>query len=196
MKKTIITSLVISSTVFLLGCEQKNEQTQQPKEITKVEEKLQEENVTTPESTQETVEKQEQKVEQLEQEQLSQTTQETPSKEEPKEEVTTQTTPKTEDSKEQTTSQEEKAGVSGENIFKSKGCAVCHHPEIDTTGPSLKKISQFYKDKKQELISFLKGQGDPIVDPAKFTIMKPQINITKNMSDEELNALVDYLLSF
>ncbi len=86
------------------------------------------------------------------------------------------------------------SGIDGEMVFKSHNCQACHHPEVDTTGPSLKKIAEFYRGKKDRLISFFRGEADPIVDPARFTIMKPQINITKKLSDEELSALADFIL--
>jgi len=83
----------------------------------------------------------------------------------------------------------------GEAIFKSKGCAACHQPTADTVGPSLKKMAQAYKGKEDHLIKFLKGEADPIVDPAKFGIMKPQLSKTKNLSDEELKALAEFMMN-
>ncbi|NPA58571.1 MAG: c-type cytochrome [Aquificae bacterium] len=84
--------------------------------------------------------------------------------------------------------------VDGAALFKSKGCAACHQPATDTVGPSLKKIAQAYKGKEADLIKFLKGEAEPIVDPAKFNVMKPQLNATKGMSDEELKALVEFMM--
>ncbi len=184
MKKTIIASLIFSSTIMFLGCEQKKESPDQSQSNIqqKVEEKISEEKSET--KSQITQEKQEQK-QGIEKQELAKTTEETKQSQ----------TPKIQENKEVQTLASS-TNISGEDIFKSKGCTVCHHPEIDTTGPALKKISKFYKGKREKLIQFLKGEGDPIVDPAKFTIMKPQINITKSLSDEELNALVDYILSF
>jgi cytochrome c len=83
----------------------------------------------------------------------------------------------------------------GEQLFKSKGCAACHQASVDTVGPSLKKIAQAYAGKEADLIKFLKGEGKAIVDPAKFAIMQPQLNATKSMSDEELKAMAEYILS-
>ncbi|NPA13190.1 MAG: cytochrome C552, partial [Aquificae bacterium] len=56
------------------------------------------------------------------------------------------------------------------------------------------KIAQAYGGDTQKLIQFLKGEGKPIVDPAKFSIMSPQLNTTKAMSDEELKALAEFML--
>jgi len=83
----------------------------------------------------------------------------------------------------------------GQQIFQSKGCATCHNPNIDTVGPSLKKIAQAYKGKEDKLIAFLKGEYKAIVDPAKFAIMQPQINATKSLSDADLKALVEFILN-
>ncbi len=83
----------------------------------------------------------------------------------------------------------------GKAIFQSKGCAACHNPTVDTVGPSLKKIAQVYAGKLDELIAFLKGQGKPHVDPAKFPIMQPQLNQLKSLSDAEIKALAEYMLS-
>ncbi|HHG74080.1 MAG TPA: c-type cytochrome [Persephonella sp.] len=86
--------------------------------------------------------------------------------------------------------------LNGEALFKAKGCSACHQPEKESVGPSLSKISQVYSKDKSKLISFLKGEGKPIVDPQKFGIMSPQLSATKNMSDKELSALADYILKY
>ena len=83
----------------------------------------------------------------------------------------------------------------GGQIFQTKGCTACHQAAVDTVGPSLKKIAQAYAGKKEDLVKFLKGQGKSIVDPGKFAIMQPQLNTTKALSDKELEALADFILS-
>ena len=82
----------------------------------------------------------------------------------------------------------------GGALFKSKGCGACHQASVKTVGPSLKQIAQAYKGKEGDLIKFLKGEAKPIVDPAKFGIMKPQLNTTKAMSDDELKAMAEFML--
>lgn len=82
----------------------------------------------------------------------------------------------------------------GAAIFKSKGCASCHQPNVDTVGPSLKKIAQAYAGKKDQLIKFLKGQAPAIVDPKKEAIMKAQLTMIKNLPDDQLEALADFML--
>ncbi|WP_457600270.1 c-type cytochrome [Hydrogenivirga sp.] len=83
----------------------------------------------------------------------------------------------------------------GAAIFKSKGCASCHQPAADTVGPSLKKIAKAYAGKKGELVKFLKGQAPAIVDPAKAAIMKAQLTMVKNLPQDQLSALADFILS-
>ncbi len=85
--------------------------------------------------------------------------------------------------------------IDGRKLFSSKGCTVCHKEKLDTVGPALAKISAKYNGDRDSLIKFLRGKHPAIVDPARYTMMKPQIDITKKMSDAEINALVDYILS-
>ena len=83
----------------------------------------------------------------------------------------------------------------GAAIFKSKGCASCHQPNADTVGPSLKKLAKAYDGKKDQLVKFLKGQADPIVDPAKAAIMKAQLTTVKGLPEDQISALADFILS-
>jgi cytochrome c len=82
----------------------------------------------------------------------------------------------------------------GEAIFKSKGCSACHKPASKSIGPALKEIAKAYKGKKDQLIKFFKGEADPVVDTGKFNMMKPQLSKTKALSDEEREALADFIL--
>lgn len=45
------------------------------------------------------------------------------------------------------------------------------------------------------MVVFLKGEGEPIVDPTQFEVMKANFAITKAMSDDELKALEAYVYS-
>ncbi|MBX0311152.1 MAG: c-type cytochrome [Sulfurihydrogenibium sp.] len=83
----------------------------------------------------------------------------------------------------------------GKALFQQKGCTACHQADKDTVGPALKKIAAAYKGKEADLIKFLKGQGKAIVDPAKESMMKPNLNTTKAMKDDELKALAQFILS-
>lgn len=95
---------------------------------------------------------------------------------------------------EKPTQESAKKAIDGKALFASKGCSSCHQENTDTVGPSLKKIASAYQSDRAKLTAFLKGEDKPIVDPSKEAIMKPQIEITKKMPQEELNAVVDYIL--
>lgn len=84
----------------------------------------------------------------------------------------------------------------GKELFEGKGmCATCHKPDAKVVGPSIKEIAKIYTDKKASISIFLQGESDPIVDPTQFEIMKANFAVTKTMTDEELKALEDYMLS-
>ncbi len=88
-----------------------------------------------------------------------------------------------------------KAMHPGEKLFKDKGCTVCHQVSIKLVGPSLKTIATAYANNKKGLVAFLKNEGKPIVDPAQASVMHPQIAITKALPANELDILVNYILS-
>ena len=85
----------------------------------------------------------------------------------------------------------------GQEIFDGKGnCFSCHKPDQKIIGPSVTEIAKIYKEKKADMVKFLKGEGDPIVDPSQYEVMKANFAITKNFTDEELKALEDYFYSY
>ncbi|MCW8895578.1 c-type cytochrome [Sulfurimonas sp.] len=83
----------------------------------------------------------------------------------------------------------------GQGIFESKGCAVCHKKDIDTIGPSLQTIATAYVGKETSLLSYLRGQGTPIVEPARAPVMDPQLVKIRSLFDEDMQALATYLIS-
>ena len=85
----------------------------------------------------------------------------------------------------------------GQQIFDSKGnCFACHKPDQKIVGPSIEQIAQIYKDQNGDIVSFLRGNEKPLVDPEQFSVMQTNFAITKNMTDEELKALEAYIYSF
>ena len=85
----------------------------------------------------------------------------------------------------------------GKELFEGKGmCFTCHKEDTKIIGPSIKEIATIYTDKKASIAIFLQGETDPIVDPTQFEIMKANFAVTKTMTDEELKALEEYMLSF
>lgn len=84
----------------------------------------------------------------------------------------------------------------GKEIFEGKGnCVACHQVDQKVIGPSIKEIAQIYKDKNGNIINFLKGEGEAIVDPAQFSVMQTNLEITKTFTDEELKAVEAYIYS-
>ncbi|MEP6805306.1 MAG: c-type cytochrome [Flavobacterium sp.] len=84
----------------------------------------------------------------------------------------------------------------GKQIFEGQGnCISCHQADQKVIGPSLQEIAKIYKDKKGNIVTFLKGNADPIVDPDQFAVMKTNFPITQAMSDEELKAIESYIYS-
>ena len=85
----------------------------------------------------------------------------------------------------------------GQEIFDGKGtCYTCHKPEQKAIGPSIQDIAKMYKEKNGDMVTFLKGEGQPIVDPSQYETMKTNFYITKTFTDEELKAIEAYMLGF
>lgn len=98
--------------------------------------------------------------------------------------------------KSETTSEVQKPEDLGKELFNGKGaCIACHKPDVKLVGPSLQDIAKIYKEKNGDMVSFLKGEGKPIVDPTQYELMKPNFVITKTFTDQELKALEAYVFS-
>ena len=84
----------------------------------------------------------------------------------------------------------------GKSIFEGKGnCVACHRIDEKLVGPSVKDIAKIYKTQNGDLISFLKDEAKPIIDPSQYEVMKTNLALTKEMSDEELKGLEAYIYS-
>ncbi|HSD09097.1 c-type cytochrome [Flavobacterium sp.] len=97
----------------------------------------------------------------------------------------------------ETTSTETKTPeVLGKEIFEGKGnCVACHQVDQKVVGPSIQEMAKIYKEKNGNIVSFLKGDSDAIVDPAQFPVMQANLEITKTFTDEELKAVEAYINS-
>ena len=94
------------------------------------------------------------------------------------------------------TTETQKPEELGAAIFAGKGaCVACHKPDLKLVGPSLQDIAKNYKEKNGDMVSFLKGEAEAIVDPTQYSLMKPNLELTKTFSDEELKALEAYVYS-
>jgi len=84
----------------------------------------------------------------------------------------------------------------GKEIFEGRGnCTSCHQVDQKVIGPSIHEIAKIYKDKNADIVNFLKGNGEPIVDPSQFAVMKTNFPVTQAMSDDELKAIETYIYS-
>lgn len=84
----------------------------------------------------------------------------------------------------------------GKEIFEGKGtCATCHKSDVKLVGPSIQDIAKIYEEKNANIVTFLKGEGEPIVDPTQYEVMKANLALTKTFSDEELQSLEQYIQS-
>lgn len=97
----------------------------------------------------------------------------------------------------QTFDKKETALEFGKTLFEGEGnCIACHQAEQKIIGPSIQEIAKIYKEKNASIVSFLREESEPIIDPSKYYIMKTNFTITKSMNDEELKALENYIFSF
>jgi len=85
----------------------------------------------------------------------------------------------------------------GKKLFEGVGlCHTCHKIDQKIIGPSVKEIAKIYKDMNLDMVAFLRGELDPVVDPEQYEVMKTNFTVTKAMTDEELRAIEAYFYSF
>lgn len=82
-----------------------------------------------------------------------------------------------------------------EKLDAANKCVVCHQVDVKTIGPSYKEVAKVYKEKGGNIVKFLKEEAEPIVDPAQYELMKPNLQVTKTLSGEDLAALAAYIRS-
>jgi len=81
----------------------------------------------------------------------------------------------------------------GKEIFESNGCTMCHQDKMETVGPSIDKIGMYYSGKENDLVSYLKGEGNAIIYPERANVMQPQLLKIRHLMEEETRALARYL---
>ena len=90
------------------------------------------------------------------------------------------------------------AADEGQAFFEKRGCASCHNPTKDQVdmglGPSVEQISGAYKDDRDGLMSFLKGDGSPRVYPDQFSMMQGPLAGLSTLPEEDLGKLADHIL--
>lgn len=85
----------------------------------------------------------------------------------------------------------------GNRLFSEKTCITCHDVNEKKIGPSVKEIMKIYKEKNGDIVAFLKGKANPIVDTTASQVAIMQANIDgflKGISDEELKTIATYML--
>jgi cytochrome c len=91
-------------------------------------------------------------------------------------------------------SQEKEEGV---RLFRERGCGACHDRTKDQSmlglGPSMEQVAEAYKGHEDDIVKFLRGGCDPIVDEARFPIMHGEIVKLKDLSDSQIRALQKYI---
>jgi len=85
----------------------------------------------------------------------------------------------------------------GNRLFSEKTCITCHATNSKKVGPSIIDIMHIYKEKDGNIVSFLKGKSNPIVETDEKQIAIMQANIDgflKKITDEELDAIATYMM--
>lgn len=85
----------------------------------------------------------------------------------------------------------------GNRLFSEKTCITCHAVDSKKVGPSVVDIIHVYKENNADIVAFLKGKSEPIVDTTASQVAIMQANIDgflKKITDEELNAISTYML--
>ncbi|SNR32080.1 c-type cytochrome [Lutibacter flavus] len=88
--------------------------------------------------------------------------------------------------------------VLGKQLFTDKTCTTCHQADAKVIGPSIKDINKVYAEKGGNIVKFLKGEAEAIVDtdPGQVAIMKANLDgFVKDLSGNELAALAAYMRS-
>lgn len=83
----------------------------------------------------------------------------------------------------------------GEALFTENNCIACHKVDQKIIGPSLQETAKIYKEKNGNMVAFLKEEAKPIVNQELYETMKINLQVTKTMSDVELQSLEMYILS-
>lgn len=93
--------------------------------------------------------------------------------------------------------EKKEVALNGKELFANNTCTSCHQEDTKLIGPALKDIANKYIETGADMVKFLKGEGEAIVvtDPSQVAIMQANFAVTKQLSDPELQAIVDYIKS-
>lgn len=85
----------------------------------------------------------------------------------------------------------------GNRLFSEKTCITCHAINAKNSAPSVVEIMTIYKKENADIVAFLKGHSQPIVDnsPDQVAIMQANIDgFLKQITDVELDAIATYMM--
>lgn len=88
--------------------------------------------------------------------------------------------------------------AAGEKLFMDKTCVSCHQLDAKIVGPSIKDIVKVYDEKNIDIVDFLKGTQEAIVETeaGQVAIMKANLDgFVKDLSETELQAIAAYMNS-
>ncbi len=86
--------------------------------------------------------------------------------------------------------------AAGQEIFTKKKCQRCHvSGDLKKKGPSLEVIAEAYQD-EEKLLSYFRGDGEPIIEPERAKLMKMRRKQLKKLSDQQQKDLSQYMMSF
>ena len=83
----------------------------------------------------------------------------------------------------------------GKAVFESLHCGICHKADKGKSNPSLTEISKAYNGDENGIISYLRGEAEPIVNKERSSVMKRYIEKTGSLSPDDLKSLVEYILN-
>lgn len=86
-------------------------------------------------------------------------------------------------------------GADEKPIFKSLNCGICHKADTGKAYPSLIEITKAYNGDKDKLIKYFQVKSEPIMNIEKAKGMEKYLEKTKALSEDELNSLVEFILS-
>ena len=87
------------------------------------------------------------------------------------------------------------SAANGQTVFDNLHCSSCHKPTEKTVAVPLSQIAKTY-GAADNLVKFFKGETKPVVESEKPGMMKGQMPKLGALSDEDKQALADYVLSF
>ncbi|MDD2389605.1 MAG: c-type cytochrome [Desulfobacterales bacterium] len=82
----------------------------------------------------------------------------------------------------------------GQDVFKAQKCSMCHKPVESKVAPSLAAIAGAYEGQADELLGYVKGEAEPVMDKERASVMEKYIGKMKALPEADLKALVEFML--